>query len=158
MCMLHDPGTLWNCWECNFLSTISLLPLWVTENEAEGTREILPSERKLKNCLLHAGSLPRRPVAWTLSSEQKGSKIQNPTPCRDASPCHNTGSHELWPNQNFPDQPSLTLPLFQSLLLMNLEGAGEMRFLISKDQFLPQKTKNRVTIWPSNPTPGHISG
>ena len=141
-----------------FLSTISLLPLWVTENEAEGTREILPSERKLKNCLLHAGSLPRRPVAWTLSSGQKGSKIQTPTPCRDASLCYNTGSHELRPNQTFPDQPSLTQPLFQSLLLMSFEGSGEMRFLITKDQFLPQKTKNRVTIWPSNPTPGHISG
>ena len=140
------------------LSTISLLPLWVTENEAEGTREILPSERKLKNCLLHAGSLPKRPVAWTLSSGQKGSKIQTPTPCRDASLCYNTGSHELWPNQTFPDQPSLTQPLFQSLLLMSFEGSGEMRFLITKDQFFLKKLKIELPYDPAIPLLGHISG
>ena len=117
----------------------------------------LPSERKLKNCLLHADSLPGRPVPRTLSSGQKGSKIQTPTHCRDTSLCYNTGSPELWQNQTFPDQPSLTQPLFHSLLLMSFEGAEETRFLITKDQFLLQKTKNRATIWPSNPTPRHIS-
>lgn len=37
-----------------FLSTISLLPVWVTENEADWTSETQASERKLENSLPNA--------------------------------------------------------------------------------------------------------
>lgn len=43
-----------------FLSTISLLPVWVTENEADWTSEIQASERKLENSLPNANPCPEK--------------------------------------------------------------------------------------------------
>lgn len=121
-----------------FLSTISLLPLRVTENEADCTSETLPSEGKLKNCLLIASPFPGRwDLHWNLALDERSLKFTLSYPGRVPLPvsglnhiesCVMAISSVLWP------RPSFTRCLyFQPSLLMCFEGAGEMRFLFIKN-------------------------
>lgn len=97
-----------------FLSTISLLPLRVTENEADGTRETLPSERKLRNAYLRQVSPWKTRFPLRLFSGQKVSKIYTFTPCWSPFLGHAKGRHKPWPD-HLPDWLSLTQCLSFSL-------------------------------------------
>lgn len=136
--MLQGPGTLWNSCECNFsehyfiaASLSDRKRSWWYKGDSAFRGEIKEQLASLRS------SLWKTRVTLMFSSEQRGSKIQNFTSHRDPSLCHAMGSREWTMAKSYLPWPAIrhSVPLFQSLLLMGFEGAGEIRFLFIDNHF-----------------------
>ena len=70
MCMLHEPGTLWNCWECNFFEHYFIAASQSDRKRSWWYKGDFAFREEIKECLLKAGlsledQISTEIVLWT---------------------------------------------------------------------------------------------